>query len=177
MDLQSGIQKKALFLDRDGVINEDTHYPHKPEQIVFKPGIFDFCRAAAARGYILVVVTNQAGVAKGRFTEQDVTALHAWMKREFAERGIDIAGFYYCPYHNDAVVPEYRRDSDCRKPRPGMFLAAARELGIDLGRSVMVGDKPSDRIELPEMKSYIVKGRGDQMEYDFEKLEDVLAVL
>jgi len=177
MTTQNGMPKKALFLDRDGVINEDTHYPHKPEHIIFKPGIFDFCRAAAARGYILVVVTNQAGVAKGRFTEQDVCALHLWMKRQFADRGIDIAGFYYCPYHKNAAVPEYRRDSDSRKPKPGMFLAAARELGIDLRYSIMVGDKPSDRIELPEMKSYIIKGRGDQTEFDFEKLEDVLSVL
>jgi len=91
-------KKKALFLDRDGVINEDSEYPHKPEHIVFKPAVFDLCRAALEKGYIIVVVTNQAGVAKGRFTEADVQSLHAWMAQRFLEKGIPIAGFITAPF-------------------------------------------------------------------------------
>src|SRR5271157_5466371 len=142
-------KKKALFLDRDGIINEDSDYPHKPEQIVFNPFIFQFCRAALAKGYIIVVVTNQAGIAKGKFTEADVQALHQWMGERFAEKGIRVAGFYYCPFHKDGTVASYRQDSDFRKPGPGMFLEAARDLNIDLSTSVMIGDKQSDRIRLP----------------------------
>jgi D-glycero-D-manno-heptose 1,7-bisphosphate phosphatase len=170
-------RRKALFLDRDGVIDEDTGYPHKPEHIVFRPGIFEFCRSAVDMGYVIVVVTNQAGVARGRFTEADVRALHAWMGEEFRRRGVEIAGFYYCPYHPEAVLPEYRQDSAMRKPRPGMVLQAAEELGIDIDRSLMVGDKPSDRIELPELRSVIVRSGYASEAYDVERLEDVLRYL
>jgi len=165
--------RKALFLDRDGVINEDTGYPHRSEHIVFRPGIFEFCRAAVAKDYLIVVVTNQAGVAKGKFTEDDVRALHAWMGEEFRRKGVEIAGFYYCPYHREALLPEYRQDSPMRKPRPGMILQAARELGIDTGRSIMVGDKPSDRIQLPGLRSIIVRSGYASEGYDVERLSDV----
>jgi D-glycero-D-manno-heptose 1,7-bisphosphate phosphatase len=170
-------KKKALFLDRDGIINEDSEYPHRPEHIVFNPYIFEFCRAALAKEYVIVVVTNQAGVAKGKFTENDVRALHRWMGERFAEKGIPIAGFYYCPFHKDGTVEAYRQDSDCRKPRPGMFVAAAHDLDIDLSRSVMIGDKQSDRIELPELKSYVVKSRYSGPNFDFETLEQAASVL
>jgi D-glycero-D-manno-heptose 1,7-bisphosphate phosphatase len=170
-------KKKALFLDRDGVINEDSEYPHRPEHIVFKPAVFDLCRAALEKGYVIVVVTNQAGVAKGRFTEADVLSLHAWMGQRFLEKGIPIAGFYYCPFHKNAIVLEYKKDSDCRKPGPGMFLLAASDLDIDLSKSIMVGDKQSDRIQLPELKCYVIKSgySGDNFDFDdLDKVKDVL---
>jgi D-glycero-D-manno-heptose 1,7-bisphosphate phosphatase len=170
-------KKKALFLDRDGIINEDSAYPHRPEHIIFNPAIFDLCRTALGKGYIIVVVTNQAGVAKGKFTEADVRSLHAWMGERFSEKGIPIAGFYYCPFHKDGTVEAYRKDSDCRKPRPGMFIAAAHDLGIDLSKSIMIGDKQSDRIELPGLKSYIVKSRYSGSGFDFETLEQATLVL
>jgi D-glycero-D-manno-heptose 1,7-bisphosphate phosphatase len=172
-----GQKKKALFLDRDGVINEDSEYPHKPEHIVFKPAVFDLCRLALKKGYIIVVVTNQAGVAKGRFTEADVQSLHAWMMQRFLEKGISIAGFYYCPFHKNGIVGQYKKDSDCRKPKPGMFLLAARELDIDLSKSIMVGDKQSDRIELPELKCYVIKSRYSGEKFDFDDLDRVKDVL
>jgi D-glycero-D-manno-heptose 1,7-bisphosphate phosphatase len=170
-------QSKALFLDRDGIINEDKEYPCKAEDIIFFPAIFDLCRTAAEKGYIIVVVTNQAGVAKGYFTEDDVQKLHDWMGGQFCERGIAIAGFYFCPFHRNGTVATYKKDSDCRKPKPGMFLNAARDLNIDLSRSIMIGDKPSDRIELPELKCYIIKSRYTPDKYDFETLEQAGAVL
>jgi D-glycero-D-manno-heptose 1,7-bisphosphate phosphatase len=172
------VQKnKALFLDRDGVVNEDSQYPHKPEHIIFNPAVFDLCRAALAKGYIIVVITNQAGVAKGKFTEEDVRSLHQWMAERFLEKGIPVAGFYYCPFHKNASVEAYKMDSDCRKPRPGMFLKAAKDLDIDLSRSIMVGDKQSDRIELPELRSCIIRSRYSPDNFDFETLEQIITVL
>jgi D-glycero-D-manno-heptose 1,7-bisphosphate phosphatase len=170
-------KNKALFLDRDGIINEDKEYPHKPEHIVFYPAVFELSRAAIEKGYIVVVVTNQAGVAKGYFTENDVRSLHAWMAEQFGVKGITIAGFYYCPFHKNGVTPAYKRESYCRKPKPGMFLNAAKDLDIDLSRSIMIGDKQSDRIELPELKCYIIKSKYVVDNYDFETLEEVKAIL
>jgi D-glycero-D-manno-heptose 1,7-bisphosphate phosphatase len=168
---------RALFIDRDGVINEDTGYPHKPEHIVFRPGIFDLCASARLKGYVLVVVTNQAGVGKGRFTEDDVRSLHAWMQEEFRRRGIEIAAFYYCPHHVNATLPEYRMACEDRKPRPGMILKAARDLDLDVSTSVMIGDKHSDRIELPGLKSIIIRSRYAETGYDVEALSQIEALL
>jgi D-glycero-D-manno-heptose 1,7-bisphosphate phosphatase len=165
--------KKALFLDRDGVINEDSAYPFKPEHIVFKKEIFDLCRKALEKDYCIVVVTNQAGVAKGYFTEDDVKKLHEWMNDRFLEQGVTIAGFYYCPFHKKATVEKYRVDSDCRKPKPGMLLQAARDLNIDFSKSLMVGDKASDRIELPELRCFIIKSQYIPEGWDVASLEDI----
>jgi len=168
---------RALFLDRDGIINEDVRYPHLPEHIRFCEGIFDVCRTAAEKGYLLIVVTNQAGVAKGYYTEDDVVALHEWMREQFLLQGITITAFYYSPYHNDGTVEKYVRNSDCRKPNPGMVLRAAGDYDIDIARSLMVGDKESDRILLPELKSVIVKSNYTPEKYDVESLNDVIALL
>jgi len=169
--------KKALFLDRDGVVNEDSRYPHKPEHIVFRDGIFDLCRFAVQKGYIIVVVTNQSGIAKGYFTEEDVKKLHAWMGERFVKEKIEITAFYYCPYHHEGVNEQYRRDSDLRKPAPGMLLQAVKDHGIDLTKSLMVGDKSSDRIALAELKSIILKSDYVKNGYDIESLEDVYGYL
>jgi D-glycero-D-manno-heptose 1,7-bisphosphate phosphatase len=166
-------KKKALFIDRDGVINEDHAYPHKPEHIVFKDGIFDLCRKALGKGYLIVVVTNQAGVAKGYFQEEDVDRLHAWMKDKFSRQGIAVSGFYFCPYHKNATVEKYRVDSDCRKPRPGMILKAALDLDIDISQSLMVGDKESDRIDLPQLTSLVIKSDYVPENWDVENLKDI----
>jgi D-glycero-D-manno-heptose 1,7-bisphosphate phosphatase len=163
---------KALFLDRDGIINVDCAYPHKPEQIKFVDGIFDLCLAALQKGYIIIVVTNQAGVAKGYFTEEDVVKLHEWMGSQFFLKGITISAFYYCPYHPKAVIEMYRKDSDCRKPAPGMILQAVIDFNIDIGKSLMVGDKLSDRIKIPELRTLIVKSKYTD-EFDIENLSQV----
>ena len=167
------IGRKALFIDRDGVINEDTAYPYKPEHIRFNEAIFPLCKAAVAKGYLLIVITNQAGVAKGKFREEDVTALHRWMAGEFQKRGVTITRFYYCPHHAEAVVPQYRLACDCRKPRPGMVLQAMKDFGIDATQSLVVGDKPSDRIALDGLRSIIVKSRYTGDDFD---VEDIVAV-
>jgi D-glycero-D-manno-heptose 1,7-bisphosphate phosphatase len=139
-------RRKALFLDRDGVINVDRHYVHRVEDFEFLPGIFELCATAAEQGYLLVVVTNQAGIGRGLYTEADFQRLTTWMVEAFRQRGIDIARVYHCPYHPSEGVGEYRRDSFDRKPHPGMLLKARDELGLDLADSALIGDKDSDLV-------------------------------
>lgn len=168
---------KALFLDRDGIVNEDSAYPHKPEHIVWVNGIFELCRCALDLGYIIIIVTNQAGVAKGKFTEADVQSLHAWMINEFAKRNITISEILYCPHHNNGTVPEYAIECEDRKPRPGMILKAQKKYGIDISKSIMIGDKVSDRIELPELTSYVVKSNYMKNDWDLEQVTDAIEFL
>lgn len=139
-----GAEARALFLDRDGVINVDRHYVHRIEDFEFVPGIFELCATAAELGYRLVVATNQAGIGRGLYTEADFQRLTAWMLDAFAQRGIRIARVYHCPDHPTAGIGAYCRDSFDRKPNPGMLLRAQADLGLDLRRSVFVGDKDSD---------------------------------
>jgi len=135
---------KALFLDRDGVINLERRYVHCRETFQFQDGIFELCRAAQNLGYLLVVVTNQAGIARGYYTEQDFLQLTEWMIDRFAEQQIQIARVYYCPYHPVHGIGGYKRDSADRKPKPGMLLRAQRELDLNLSSSVLIGDQVSD---------------------------------
>jgi D-glycero-D-manno-heptose 1,7-bisphosphate phosphatase len=135
---------RALFLDRDGVINEEKNYVYRIGDFEFLPGIFELCARAASLGLKLVVVTNQAGIGRGYYDEADFECLTAWMLERFLERGIAIDRVYHCPYHPTAGVGEYRRDSYDRKPNPGMLLQARDELNLDLPNSVFIGDKDSD---------------------------------
>ncbi len=137
-------KNKALFLDRDGVINIEQGYVHRIEDFHFQNGIFELCRAAQTLGYVLVVVTNQAGIARGYYTEAQFHALTEWMIRKFAEQGIRIARVYYCPYHPIHGIGEYNLDSPDRKPGPGMLLRAETDLTLDLPSSVLIGDRLSD---------------------------------
>ena len=136
--------RKALFLDRDGVINIEKHYLHKIEDFEFIPGIIEVMRQYRQEGYVLVVVTNQSGIGRGYYTEEAFWQLTEWMKQTLAAHGVIIDGVYFSPYHPEKGVGEYRRESDCRKPGPGMLLKAAEELKLDLEASVMLGDKESD---------------------------------
>jgi D-glycero-D-manno-heptose 1,7-bisphosphate phosphatase len=134
----------ALFLDRDGVVNVDTGYVHRREDFIFKDGIFDLARAAHGLGYRLVVATNQAGIARGLYTEADFLALTEWMCARFRDEGAPIERVYFSPYHPTAGLGAYRQDHDTRKPKPGMLLQAQRELQLDMASSILIGDKPSD---------------------------------
>lgn len=134
----------ALLLDRDGVININHGYVHSPDQTDWVPGIFDFCRAAVAAGYRPIVVTNQAGIARGFYDEAQFALYSRWVHEEFALQGVEILATYYCPHHPDAGMGAYRIQCNCRKPAPGMLLAAAHDLGVDLAASIMIGDKTSD---------------------------------
>lgn len=133
----------AVFLDRDGVLIEDTHFLTSLEQMRLLPGVTPALRALQER-YYLIVATNQSGVARGLFTEQDVAEAHAELARRLAVESVVLDAVYYCPHLPEAAVPEYALVCECRKPKAGMLLEAARALGIDLRRSFMVGDAPRD---------------------------------
>jgi D-glycero-D-manno-heptose 1,7-bisphosphate phosphatase len=138
------MRRRALFLDRDGVINEDRGYVHAVEEFHWQDGIFEFVGAARRHGYLPVVVTNQSGIARGFYGEEDYAALTRWMCARFEAAGAAIERVYHCPFLPDAVRPEYRANHSWRKPEPGMLLAAAEQLNLDLGGSLMVGDRWSD---------------------------------
>lgn len=135
---------KALFLDRDGVINIERCYVHTRDAFLFQDDIFDLCRAAQALEYLLVVVTNQAGIARGYYTEGEYLELTDWMLATFLEQEIQIARVYHCPYHPIHGIGEYRRDSFDRKPNPGMLLRAKGDFDLDLASCLLIGDKLSD---------------------------------
>jgi D-glycero-D-manno-heptose 1,7-bisphosphate phosphatase len=135
---------RALFLDRDGVVNRDGGYVHRIAEFEFIPPIFELCRLAAALGYTLVIVTNQSGIARGLYGEAEYQDLTAWMLGRFRDEGIAIAAVYHCPYHPTEGVGAFRREHPWRKPQPGMLLEAAREHDLDLARSILIGDQPSD---------------------------------
>jgi D-glycero-D-manno-heptose 1,7-bisphosphate phosphatase len=140
----SGGTRRALFLDRDGIVNLDSGYTHRIEDFHFREGIFDLVRQARERGLAVVIVTNQAGIGRGYYTEGDFQRLTQWMLARFREQGAPVDRVYHCPYHPEHGVGEYRRESDWRKPAPGMLLQAAADLGLDLAGSVLVGDSETD---------------------------------
>jgi len=135
---------RALFLDRDGVVNVEVGYLHRAEEVRFVDGIFSLCRTAAGLGYRLIVVTNQAGIARGYYTEADFDVLMEFMRGELRAEGVELDAVYYCPYHPEHGVGEYRREHEDRKPGTGMLRRGAAEFGVELSESVMVGDRCSD---------------------------------
>lgn len=137
-------EQPALFLDRDGVINIDTGYVHKAENCVFIDGIFDLVKRANLHGYKVFVVTNQAGIARGYYTEAEFLNFSEWMKNEFKKHQAHIDEIYFCPHHPVHGLGSYLTDCDCRKPSPGMFLKAQKSFNIDMKKSIMIGDNISD---------------------------------
>ena len=136
--------RKACFFDRDGVIIEEADYIHDPTQVRLCPFAADAIRAMHDAGRLVIVVSNQSGIARGYFTEADLRAVEARLNELLAEAGVKIDAAYYCFHHKKGIVPEYAIDCDCRKPKPGMLLRAAKDLDIDLASSFMIGDKESD---------------------------------
>ena len=136
--------RRAAFLDRDGVINIDRGYVFRRDDFQFVAGALEGARRLHEMGFLLVVASNQSGIGRGLYTEDNFQALTTWMRNEFLTAGAPLAGVYFCPHHPTEALGEYRRTCQCRKPAPGMLLSAARELGIDLRSSAMFGDKMSD---------------------------------
>ena len=137
-------RRPVAFLDRDGVLNVDVNYLHKPEQVVWLPGAIEAVRELNDAGYLVIVVTNQAGIGRGFYTESDFEVFTAWMAERLADAGAHVDAVYHCPHHPTEALPGWREDCECRKPRPGMFLRAIDEWDVDVERSFMVGDKPGD---------------------------------
>ena len=143
LDPLSG-QKRAVFLDRDGVINVNYGYVHHTDNFEFIDGIFEVARAAHSSGYKLIVVTNQSGIGRGYYSEWQFQQLTAWMCNEFLKEGVPIEKVYFSPFHPTAGLGAYKKDDVSRKPRPGMIHQAQRDINLNLGSSILIGDKVSD---------------------------------
>ncbi|WFU18987.1 HAD family hydrolase [Bradyrhizobium sp. CB3481] len=138
------MKRPAIFFDRDGVLNEDDGYVYEASKLKWIDGAREAVKAANDAGYLVFVVTNQSGVARGFFDEHHVQALHAWMAADLARIGARVDAFEYCPYHPDAVIERYRQVSHRRKPAPGMITDLLERFPVDLARSILIGDKPTD---------------------------------
>ncbi len=163
---------KAIFLDRDGVINEDKGYVHKIEDFRFLPGVFEALRHFKGLGYLLILVTNQSGIGRGYYTQEDFEKLTSWMRDILAKKGIELDGIYHCPHHPDLGC-------DCRKPAPGMIQKACEEHDIDPTRSWLIGDKPSDieaAIAANIGKSIII-GECEEADYRAKTLFDTISII
>ena len=137
--------RKAVFLDRDGVINKEVDYLFRPEDVVLIPGLAEALRKIHESGYLAIVVSNQSGIARGMYGMKDVKAVENRICELLRQQGAEIPdAFYYCPHHKKGIVPEFSIDCECRKPKPGMFLQAAAEWRIDLPQSYMIGDRMTD---------------------------------
>jgi len=138
------MSRKAAFIDRDGVLNEERDFVYRIEDFVFVPGAIEALRALQAAGYLLVVITNQSGIARGLYSEADYLALTAQMRERLQAEGVTLDAVEYCPHLANSPLERYRLDCDCRKPKPGMLLRAIRALDIDRRVSFLVGDRLSD---------------------------------
>ena len=134
----------VIFLDRDGVVNADIGYLWRREDCVWIPGAPAAIRLFNERGWPVVVITNQSGVARGYYREEDVRILHEWMKAELHRLGARIDAFYFCPHHPKGAIAAYTRECDCRKPQPGLILQAMADWRADPLTSLLIGDKDSD---------------------------------
>jgi len=138
------VSRKAAFIDRDGVLNEERAFVHRIEDFQLVPGALEALRALQDAGYLRVVITNQSGIARGLYAEADYLALTAQMRERLEVAGVRLDAVEYCPHLADAPLERYRLDCDCRKPKPGMLLKAIRALDIDPRASFLVGDRLSD---------------------------------
>lgn len=168
--------KRAVFLDRDGVLNVDNGYVSVVDDFEFIEGAIEACIKLKEKGYLLVVITNQSGIARGYFTEDQFNTLTEWMDWSLVDRGVELDGIYYCPHHAEKGIGEYKLDCDCRKPKAGMLLNAIKDLDIDVTDSILVGDKVSDiqaGIAAGVKYKYLVK-TGKEITKEGEKLADAV---
>lgn len=137
--------KKAVFLDRDGVITCDPpHYAHRLEQLKLVPKAAEAINILNKNNFKVIVVSNQSGVGRGYYTEDKTNMFNSFLRKELNKKNAYVDGFYYCPHHPEAKVKKYRVKCDCRKPNPGMLLKGSKDFNVDLNESFMIGDRPSD---------------------------------
>ena len=158
----ASVRRPAAFLDRDGVLNVDRGYTHKPEQLEWIDGAPEAVRLLNEAGYYVLVITNQSGVARGFYDEAAVKSFHLHMQDSLAARGAHVDAFYYCPHHPEGTVKSLSIRCHCRKPEPGMLEQAAREWPIDLGSSFLIGDKDDD---IAAATAFNIRG----INFDFRK--------
>ena len=168
--------KPAVFIDRDGVINIDHGYVHTTDDFEYVEGVFEACKKLKAMGYMLVLVTNQSGIARGMFTEDEFLTLTEWMDWNFVDNGVEFDGIYYCPHHPTEGKGDYLQDCNCRKPKPGMFISARDFLKIDMAGSVMIGDKTDDMkaAAAAEVGTKILVRTGKAITEEGEQLADAV---
>lgn len=135
---------KAIFLDRDGTINVEKHYLYKIEDFVFLPGVIDALKKLQDAGFLLIIITNQSGIARGYYSEEDFHKLNDWMMDFLRSNGVMITAIYYCPHLPEAKIERYRKSCQCRKPLLGMFEKAVSDYNINLSQSFAIGDKMRD---------------------------------
>lgn len=138
------MSKKVIIMDRDGTINLDKGYVYKEEDFHFLEGVPEAIKMFHELGYLVIVITNQSGVARAYYKEQDVLKLHSYVNTLLSNYDTRIDGFYFCPHHPEGVVKEYRKDCSCRKPETGLFLKAIDEFDIDIKNSWAIGDNERD---------------------------------
>ena len=138
------MKKKAILLDRDGTINVEKDYLHKIEDFEFEKNVVDALKIFSSLGYTLAVVTNQSGIARGFYTEDDLIKLNNYINDRLNEHGVNIEKFYYCPHHPEKGIGKYKVECQCRKPKTGMLDAAIKDLNIDIENSYMIGDTLAD---------------------------------
>ena len=135
---------RAVFFDRDGVLNEDSEYLFEIEKFKWIDGAREAIKLCNDKNFLAIVVTNQSGVARGFFSEEDVEKLHNFMQEDLKNFSAHIDAFYYCPHHPESKIEKYKKICNCRKPKPGMILQAAKDFNIDLKNSILFGDRQRD---------------------------------
>ena len=151
--------RKAVFLDRDGTINYDKDYLYRKEEFEFIPGVIENLKEFRQQGYLLILITNQSGVARGYYTEEDIDKLHEYMQEELRKEQAQFDAIYYCPHHRKGIVKKYSVECRCRKPGKLLFERAIKEYDIDPKQSIAIGDKERDLIPAEELgiKGYLIK--------------------
>jgi D-glycero-D-manno-heptose 1,7-bisphosphate phosphatase len=142
--ITAGIARPAAFLDRDGVLNEDNGFVHRPDQLVWLDGAPAAVRALNEAGYYVIVITNQAGIARGYYDETALHQFHEHMQDMLIAQGAHIDAFYYCPHHPDGVIKKWAVECNCRKPKTGLIEQALRDRNINLNQSFLIGDRDTD---------------------------------
>jgi D-glycero-D-manno-heptose 1,7-bisphosphate phosphatase len=155
------MKRPAIFFDRDGVLNEDSGYVFEIDRLKWIDGAREAVKVANDAGYLVFVVTNQSGVARGLYEETQVEALHKWMEADLAKIGAHIDAFEYCPYHPEAPIERYRQVSSRRKPAPGMINELVERFHVDVSRSILIGDKPTDleAAQAAGIRGYLFSGQ------------------
>ena len=161
---------KAVFLDRDGTINVDYGYVHEYEKFDFIDGVTDTLKALQQAGYLLIVITNQSGIARGYYTEEDLNELHKKVCKDLEDEGIHITQIYYCPHLTGCT---------CRKPQLGMFYQAAREHNIDMSRSIAIGDNLRDLeiCKAEEVEGFWITESDEEVAKRVHKVQDIREVI
>lgn len=183
---------KAIFLDRDGTINVEKDYLFRISDFEFLPGVIEALKLLQANGFLLIIITNQSGIARGYYTEEDYRILNDWMLSTLRSEGVEVSAVYYCPHHPEAKIEKYRKNCSCRKPKLGLYEQAVKDFNIDLSQSSAIGDKIRDCAicKTTECRGFLIadnektsviedvkRGKYERVEYAQDLLSAVTTIL